>query len=76
MTVAELKQELADVHDDVRVMVRGTKVSRFYHANVEEMEIDILNLDDGGYLRADVFTRSLHREKVILIVYEGIIDEN
>ena len=47
--------------------MRGAKVSRFYHANVEETEIDILNSDDG-YGEADVFTRSLHREKVILIL--------
>ena len=71
MTVAELKQELADADDDMRVVVIDGNSSRFYDANLEkmEMEIDVSERNgEGGYLRADVFTRSLHRRKVLVIV--------
>ena len=65
MTVAELKQELADADDDMEVMVTMGKSARFHNANVEQMEVDI---SQPGYREADVFTRGTHRKKVILIV--------
>ena len=70
MTVGELKKQLADADDDMRVVVIDGNSSRFYDANLEkmEMEIDVSERNaDGGYLRADVFTRSLHRRQVILL---------
>ena len=65
MTVAELKKELADVDDDMEVMVTMGKSARFHDANVEEMEVDI---SQPGYREADIFTRGTHRRKVIVIV--------
>ena len=53
MTVAELKQELADVDDDMEVMVPMGKSARFYDAHVEEMEIDIWQ-PDAGFREADI----------------------
>ena len=67
MTVAELKQELADLDDDMSVVVNRGKVSRFHQADSVEVEIDISE-PDGGYREADVFTRSLHRRKVLVIL--------
>ena len=69
MTVAELKQELADADDDMEVMAVRDKVSRFHQSEFAEVEIDVSERNgEGGYLRADVFTRSLHRRKVLVIV--------
>ena len=69
MTVAELKQELADADDDMEVMLVRDKVTRFHKAEVEVGEIDVsVRHGIGGYLRADIFTRSQHRRKAILIV--------
>ena len=65
MTVAELKQELADADDNMEVMVTSGSASRFQGANVEKMEVDI---SQPGYREADIFTRGTHRKKVILIV--------
>ena len=67
MTVAELKQELADADDDMSVVVNRGKVSRFHQADLVEVEIDISE-PDGGYREADVFTRGTHRRKVLVIV--------
>ena len=68
MTVGELKKQLADADDDMRVVVIDGNSSRFYDAKIEELEIDVSERNgDGGYLRADVFTRSLHRRQVILL---------
>ena len=67
MTVAELKEELADADDNMEVMVTSGSASRFQGANVEEMEIDIWQ-PDAGFREADIFTQGTHRKKVILIV--------
>ena len=69
MTVGELKQELADADDDMRVVVIDGNSSRFYDAKIEELEIDVSEGDgDAGYREADIFTRGTHRKRVILIV--------
>ena len=69
MTVAELKQELADVDEDMDVMAVRDKATRFYHVEFSEVEIDVSERNgEGGYLRADIFTRSQHRRKAIVIV--------
>ena len=67
-TVGDLKKHLADVDDDIEVMVVRDKVTRFHQAEVAEVEIDISERNADGYLQADVFTRSLHRRKVIAIL--------
>ena len=72
MTVAELKQELADADDNMEVMVNESgKTARlgFQGANCRENgnRVDI-SQPDGGYREADIFTRGTHRKKVILIV--------
>ena len=69
MTVSELKQELADADDDMEVMAVRDKAYRFHQSEFAEVEIDVSERNaDGGYLRADVFTRGLHRRKVKVIV--------
>ena len=70
MTVAELKKELADADDDMEVMVLRDKATRFHKSEVtQSVEIDVSERDGGGgYLRTDIFTRSLHRKRVIVIV--------
>ena len=68
MTVGELKKELEDVGDNVEVVVIRDKVTRFDKADFAEVEIDVSEHNEDGYLHADVFTRSLHRKKAIAIL--------
>ena len=66
MTIGELRQQLADADDEMEVVVARDKPSRFHSPLVGQVEIDI-SQPDVGYREADIFTRSLHRKKVILI---------
>ena len=67
LTVGDLKEQIKDLDDDTRVMAMRHP-NRFQDAYFAEMELDTSEHNDKGYAESDMFTRSLHRKKVVVIL--------